>query len=170
MILATVSHILPISNSLISPIISIMKATPVATIILMLWFTLSDSNLAIFVVFLMVTPVIWQNVYDGYKSISKDMREVCEIFEFSYFKKIKMLVFPTVIKYLIPAVITSMGLAWKAEIAAEIMTYSNIGRSITDFKTLHHDTPSVFAWAMVIITLNFALEGITKSLLKRIKI
>ena len=68
---ATICHILPLSEVFISPLISIMKTTPIATIILILWFTLSDAKLAIFVVFLIVAPIVWQNVYDGYRSISR---------------------------------------------------------------------------------------------------
>ncbi|MBE6537037.1 MAG: ABC transporter permease subunit [Ruminococcaceae bacterium] len=166
---ATICHVLPLSEVFVSPLITIMKTTPIATIILILWFTLSNAELAIFVVFLIVTPVVWQNVYDGYKSISQDMREVCEIFEISRMKRFRILIFPTVLKYLIPAIITSIGLAWKAEVAAEIMTYSNMGQSINDFKTLHYDTASVFAWAIVIITLSVILETIVKAILRRIK-
>ena len=169
-ILATISYKLRILNAFISPIISVMKATPVAAIILILWFTLTDASLAVFVVFLMVTPIVWQNVYDGYKTISSEMLEVCEIFELSYKRKLTLLIIPTLLKYLIPATITSIGLAWKAEIAAEIMTYSNIGKSIQDFKSLHYDTASVFAWALVIVILSLILENIAKHLLKRIKI
>ena len=169
-ILALLSHYFKLSTSLISPVISIMKATPIATIILILWFMMTDAELSIFVVFLMVTPVIWQNVYDGYSSISNELREVCYAYEFSFFKRIQILVLPAILKYFIPALITSIGLAWKAEIAAEIMTYSNIGRSIQDFKTLSYDSASVFAWALVIITLSMVLEKITKLILGRIKI
>lgn len=169
-ILATICHIVPFSDTFVSPLITVMKATPVAAIILILWFTLSNAELAIFVVFLMVTPIVWQNVYDGFKSISSEMREVCEIFEIPFLKRLRILVLPEVIKYLIPAVITSVGLAWKAEIAAEIMTYSNIGQSIDDFKTLHLDTPSVFAWAVVIVVMSLILELIIKSLLRRVKL
>lgn len=169
-ILATVCHILPSSEIFIAPIITVMKTTPIATIILILWFTLTDAKLAIFVVFLIVTPIVWQNVYEGYKSISTEMREVCEVFEISRIRRFKILVFPAILKYLVPAMITSIGLAWKAEIAAEIMTYSNIGQSISDFKTLHYDTSSVFAWAVVIIVLSVILEAIVKALLRRIKL
>ena len=169
-ILATVCHLVPFSDTFVSPLITVMKATPVAAIILILWFTLSNAELAVFVVFLMVTPIIWQNVYDGFKSISDEMREVCEIFEIPFLKRMRILVLPEIIKYLIPAVITSVGLAWKAEIAAEIMTYSNIGQSIDDFKTLHLDTPSVFAWAVVIVVMSLILESIIKYLLRRIKL
>lgn len=168
-ILALSSYYFKLSNSLISPIISIMKATPIATIILILWFMLTDAELSIFVVFLMVTPIVWQNVYDGFGYIPKELDEVCIIYELTFKKKVRLLIFPTLVKYLIPAVITSIGLAWKAEIAAEIMTYSNIGRSIQDFKTLFYDTASVFAWALVIIFFSLILEGVTKYFLRRIK-
>lgn len=168
-ILALLSHYFKLSNSLISPVISIMKATPIATIILILWFMMTDAELSIFVVFLMVTPIVWQNVYDGFASIPRELDEVCIVYELTVKKKMKLLIFPTLVKYLIPAVITSIGLAWKAEIAAEIMTYSNIGRSIQDFKTLSYDTASVFAWALVIIFFSLILEGVTKYFLRRIK-
>ena len=169
-VLATITHLIPFAHSIVHPLISVMKATPIATIILILWFAFSDTSLAVFVVFLMVTPIVWQNVYDGYKSISRDMTEVCEVFEFGYLKRLRYLVFPTVMKYLLPAVITSIGLAWKAEIAAEIMTYSNIGKSIQDFNSLHSDTASVFAWAVVTVVISLILEALTKSLLRRIKL
>ena len=169
-ILATLCTVFPISEAIISPIISIMKATPIATIVLILWFTFTDFSLAIFVVILMVTPIIWQNVYDGFKAVPTDLTEVCSAFEVSPAKKLTLLIIPSVLHYLIPAIITSIGLAWKAEIAAEIMTYSNIGRSIQDYKSLFYDTASVFAWAVVIITLSLILENLTKHFLRRIEI
>ena len=169
-LLATLCHVFSALSSFVAPIISVMKATPIATVILILWFTFTDASLAIFVVFLMVTPIIWQNVYDGYSSIPTELREVCYAYEFSFFKRMRILVFPALLKYFIPAVITSIGLAWKAEIAAEIMTYSNIGRSIQDFKTVSYDSASVFAWALVIIALSMILEKLTRLILGRIKI
>jgi NitT/TauT family transport system permease protein len=118
----------------------------------------------------MVTPIIWQNVYDGFKAIPKDLTEVCSAFEVPSSKRLTLLIIPSVLHYLIPAIITAIGLAWKAEIAAEIMTYSNIGRSIQDYKSLFYDTASVFAWAVVIVTLSLILESVTKYFLRRIKI
>ena len=169
-LLATLCTVFPISEAIISAVISIMKATPIATIVLILWFTFTDFSLAIFVVVLMVTPIIWQNVYDGFKAIPKELAEVCVAFEISKANRLSMLVIPSVLRYLIPAIITSIGLAWKAEIAAEIMTYSNIGRSIQDYKSLFYDTASVFAWAVVIITLSLLLESLTKYFLRRIEL
>lgn len=169
MLFGTLCYLLPFLHSGVSILISIMKATPIAAIILILWFTFTDTSLAVIVVILMVTPIVWQNVYDAFKSIPDEMKELCTVYEFSFIKKMKLLVFPAILKYLIPAIITSVGLAWKAEIASEIMTYSNIGRSIQDFKSLKFDTASVYAWAIVIIAVSIALECIAKHLLRRIR-
>ena len=166
-LLGTVSYLVPIAREFIAPLITVMKATPIAAIILILWFSMSDATLAIFVVFLMVTPIIWQNVYDGYRNIPKELKEVATAYEISFLTKLWILIIPSVAKYLMPAFITSIGLAWKAEIAAEIMTYSNIGKSINDFKTLTYDTASVYAWAVTIVVMSMILEGITKRLLRR---
>ena len=135
--LATLCYKFDIFNTLLAPVISIMKATPVACIIVLLWIRLNYTEIAVFVVVLMVLPIVWQNVFDGYKSIDPSLVEVTRIFELTPLQKLKALILPSMLSYLLPAIITSVGLAWKAEIAAEIMTNSNIGKLIYDFKTVH---------------------------------
>ena len=115
-------------------------------------------------------PIIWQNTMDAYSSIDKNLLEVTEIFEFSSKKRFKILIFPTLKKLLYPAIITSAGLAWKAEIAAEIIAYTkkSIGQGINDAK-YNMDTPTVFAWTLLIILFSILLEFGTKKLLRRFK-
>ena len=145
-----------------------MKATPVACIIVLLWIHLTYKQFAVFVVMIMVMPVIWQNIYDGYKEIDKGLIEVANVFELSALTRIKVLVIPTLLSYLLPAIITSIGLAWKAEIAAEIMTGQHIGELIYDFKNVSYDTASIFAWTAIIVILSIAFEKGAKSLLGRL--
>ena len=82
-----------------------------------------------------------------------------------------MVYFPILLKFLIPAIITSVGLAWKSEIAAEIIAYTSrsIGYLINESKTLF-DTPKIFALTLVIIIFSVILEFVVKKLLGRIKI
>ena len=167
-LLAFVCYKLDIVKTVISPIMSIMKATPVACIIVLLWIRFNYTEIAVLVVLLMVTPIVWQNVYDGLKSIDENMIEVTYVFELSRWQKIKALLIPSVLPYLLPAVITSVGMAWKAEIAAEIMTYSNIGELIRDFKTVTFDTSSIFAWTIIIVSFSILFEKGTKYLIGRL--
>ena len=169
-VLAIICNKFSIVEALVAPIISIIKATPVASFIVLLWVMLSGDALSIFIGFLMVMPIIWQNTMDAYSSIDKNLLEVTEIFEFSSKKRFKILIFPTLKKLLYPAIITSAGLAWKAEIAAEIIAYTkkSIGQGINDAK-YNMDTPTVFAWTLLIILFSILLEFGTKKLLRRFK-
>ena len=155
---------------ILSPLMSVIKSTPVASFILILWIYFSGNGLPVIVGVLMVLPIVWQNVLDGYASIDKDLLEVATVFEFSYKKKLTLLFVPAIRKYLTPAIITASGLAWKAEIAAEIIGYTkkSIGQYINDAK-YDHNTATVFAWSLIVILLSVILEKITKLLLRRSK-
>lgn len=170
-LLAFLSHELSFVYDLLSPIISVIKSTPVATFIVILWIMLSGDALAILIAVLMVMPIVWQNLIDGFRSIDKDLLEVAYVFEFSYGKKLRLIILPTLLKYLVPALVTATGLAWKSEIAAEIIAYTrnSIGQQINDAKYLL-DTPLVFAWTIIIILFSIALERLAKYLLERFKV
>lgn len=169
-LLAMLCHRSKTLHALFSPLISVIKSTPVASFIVVLWVMMSGDALSVFIGFLMVMPIIWQNVLDGYSAIDKDLAEVADVYEFSHAKRVKFLIFPTLKSYLIPAIITASGLSWKAEIAAEIIAYTknSIGQGINDAK-YNMDTPTVFAWTLVIIVFSIILERGTKYLLGRVE-
>ena len=149
----------------ISLIMTVIKSTPVASIILMIWVIIGSANVPIAVAVLIVMPIIWQNLYDGYKSISIELTEVTQIFKFSTAKKIKYLILPTLWRYFFPALITSIGLAWKSGIAAEIIAYTknSIGKEIFDAKAFF-EGPEMFAWTLTVIILSLIFELLIKKL------
>ncbi len=169
--LAVLANRFTVVYALLSPLITVIKSTPVATFIVILWIMLSGDALSILIALLMVMPIIWQNVTDAYRSIDKELLEMTAVFEFSFSKRFKLLVFPALMKYLVPALITATGLAWKSEIAAEIIAYTknSIGQQINDAK-YYFDSPLVFAWTLVIILFSICLERLTKYLLGRFKV
>ena len=167
-LLAVICHWFSVINAILSPIISIMKTTPIACIIVLLWIIFTPNQVTVFVVFLMVMPIVWQNSIDAFLSIDKDLVEVSEVFEFSKTKKIKLLILPSLLHYIIPAIITSIGLAWKAEIAAEIITSSNIGKLIHKYKAIEFDMAPVFAWTIIIVVISLIFEKTAKYFLRRL--
>lgn len=169
-VLAVLSHHLSFVKAFLAPILSVIKATPVASFIIILWIKMDGGELAIFIAFMMVMPIIWQNLIDGYNSIDRSLSEVCICYEFSFIKRLRVLVIPNLIRYLIPGIVTATGLAWKSEIAAEIIAYTrdSIGQNINDAK-FNMDSPTVFAWTLIVIALSIALELIAKLILWRCK-
>ena len=169
-LLAFLTNRFPFLNVFITPIMSVIKSTPVASFIIILWILMDGSMLSVFVDFLMVMPIVWQNLSDGFSAIDRELSEVCDAFEFSYKKRLKLLILPTLSAYLFPALITSVGLAWKSEIAAEIIAYTkfSVGAMINDAK-FNFETDKVFAWTIIVVIFSLILESLTKFLIRRYK-
>lgn len=169
-VFAFLSYKLIFIRNIFSPLVSIIKATPVVTFITLLWISMSGNSLTVFIAFLMVVPIIWQNLLNGLDAIPRELSEVCDVFEVSKIKRIKILTLPILMNYFFPALITSIGLAWKAEIATEIITYTqnSIGQNISDARYFLF-TDEVFAWVAVIVAFSIGLEALTKQILRRVK-
>lgn len=153
-----------------SPLVSVMKATPVTVFAVLFYLLLPGDSAPIVVALLMITPIIWQNLLDGYNSIDKNLWEVCDVFEFSFIKRLKMLILPALLKFFLPALITSVGLGFKAVISAEILVHTadSVGDMIYNSK-IDLDTARVFAWTLIVIILSISLEKLTKFLVRRCK-
>ena len=169
--LGLISARFSIIYSILNPFMSAVKATPVASLIIVLWIMLSGDALSIIIALFMVMPIIWQSTYNSFDTVDKGLLEVADVFELSPRYRFATLYLPNLKKYLIPSVITSVGLAWKSEIATEIIAYTrnSIGQLINDGK-YNLDTPSVFAWTLIVIVFSILFEALTKMLLRRIKI
>ena len=168
--LAIIYQLTPFLRRFISIGMTVIKSTPVASIILVLWVAIKNGSqrLPIVIALLMVMPIIWQNLCDGFSAIDKNLSEVCDVFEFSRKKRIKLLVLPTLQKYFTPAFLTSIGLAWKSGIAAEIISYTknSIGKNILDSKNVF-DGDVMLAWTLTVVLLSLVLEYSVKALIRR---
>lgn len=160
---------LRISSHFVNPIITVIKAMPVAVFIVILYLNVPSVAITIIIGMLMVLPIVYQNVSDGLKSVSQDLAEVCAIFELSAFKRFKLLTLPAVLRYLAPAVVTSIGLAFKSQVAVEIIIYAkdSIGAYMFDAK-YNLNTPEVFAWALIVVAFSLLIEYGAKKLLRRV--
>lgn len=166
--LSLLCNLSSVVNSVISPIMTVIKATPVASFILVLWFIIGSGSVPIAIACLMVMPIIWQNLSDGYKATDKNLEEVCLVFSIDYLTKLRILIIPTLAKFLLPAMLSASGLAWKAGIAAEIIAYTenSLGRDILNAKN-SFESAEMFAITVVVALLSIGIERGIKILLKR---
>lgn len=156
---------------LLSPLMSVVKATPVASFIMLALLWLDRDILPAFIAVLIVVPVVTANLSAGIRSADPDLLQVTQTFRFGFFKKLKHLYLPSVYPYFISACRSSLGLAWKAGIAAEVLAVPamSIGKMIYDSK-LYLETTDLFAWTAVVIILSVAIESVFCSVLKRFRI
>ena len=166
--LAVISHHVYPVKVFVSLGMGVIKSTPVASVIMLIWIFLKSASVPTAIAVLMVAPIIWQNLTDGYDSIDNGLSEVANVFEFSPAKRFKYLTFPALLKFFVPAVLTSISLAWKAGIAAEIIagTRDSIGRFIKDSKA-SFDSDEMLAWTVSIIVISIIFETLIKLLIRR---
>ncbi len=166
-LLATLAYRFTFLAYLLKPIVSVIKSTPVAAFVILVLIWVGSSYLVVVISLLMVFPVIYSNVYQGYCQVETTMLEMSQIFRLSLRKKIQYIYLPSLMPYLLVACNVSLGLCWKAGIAAEVIgiPMSSIGAELYSAK-LYFDTDVVFAWTIMIIICSVCFEKIFLWLLK----
>lgn len=157
--------------TLTSPLLKIIRATPVASFIILALVWFKTSTLPVFISFLMVLPLIWSNVSEGIRSTDLKLLEMAKVFELSFFKRFRYLYFPSVLPYFTAACTTGIGFAWKSGIAAEVLgsPKNSIGEQLYNAK-IYLETPQLFSWTIVVILLSVLIEKGFLFLLRKIKI
>ena len=158
-LLAPLAFRFVLCRALISPIMSVIKATPVASFIMVLWCFVGSSPVPIVIGALMVAPLIYHNLYDAIKARDTDLSEVCAVYEVRGYRKFRYLYLPKLLEFLIPATVSGMGLCWKASIAAEIIAYTknSIGRQIYISKAFLEGA-ELFAYTIAVILMSLIFE------------
>ena len=146
-------------NTLISPALSAIKSTPVASFIILALLWMERQTLPVFITALIVIPIVWANVSEGIRDVDRGLLEVAELYRFSLWRRLTRLYVPSVLPYFMAACKSSLGLAWKAGIAAEILATPDhsIGKELYFSKT-YLETPTLFAWTLVVIVLSLLIE------------
>lgn len=146
-----------------------IKSVPVASFVIICLVWLSVNNLSIFISFLIVLPVIYQNVLTGLKSSNRELEEMAQIFRLSPVKKLKYITIPHLRPYLLSACTVTAGMAWKAGVAAEIIGTPNgsIGKMLFLAKT-YLATDDLLAWTVIIVTVSVLSEKVFIWTLKKI--
>ncbi len=156
-------------NSLFAPLAAVIKATPVASFIILALVWLDKENIPSFTSFLMVFPIVWGNVHQGITQVNKGLREVAVVYNMPFGKKLTKLYIPSVMPYFSSACITGLGLGWKAGIAAEVLCEpkNSIGNNLQDAK-VYLETADVFAWTLVVIVLSFIIEKLLSFVIRKV--
>lgn len=154
----------------LKPVMTVIRATPVVSFILILWIVLRTKNLVPTVISaFMVIPVVFGQIQTGLSVMDKKRMEVLEIFEIRGKRKWKEFILPSVLPYFFSAMLTCAGLSWKAGVAAEVIVYSehSIGQKISDAKNFL-DGPELFAWTLTVILFSVVFEQIILRLKKEV--
>lgn len=168
LVLAWLSYRYNLIYNFVYPVLSVIKAAPVASFIILALLWMKSGHVPAFISFLMVLPMVWSNVLQGFKQTDNKLLEMADVFNFTVKRKIKMIYIPQVMPYFKTACITGLGFAWKSGIAAEVISTPklSIGRKLYESK-IYIETPELFAWTLTVIILSIIAEKAFKALLNR---
>ena len=168
MLLAVLMHKSKVIYAVFSPFIKTVRATPVASFIILALVWISSGMLPIFISMLMVLPVAWANTISGIENTDKQLLEMAQLFKVRPWKIWLGIYWPSLRPYLLAAATTGLGLAWKSGITAEVIASPKfaIGSELQSAK-VYLETPDIFVWTIVVVVLSVALEKLLLRLMKR---
>jgi NitT/TauT family transport system permease protein len=155
-------------RAVLQPAIGAIRATPVASFIILTLVWLTSNRVVIFIVFLMVMPIIWANVTEGIRKTDSQLLEMARVFRLRRGQVIRLVYLPSISPFFVAAASTSLGLAWKAGITAEVLSTPrlSLGGRLFDAK-IYLQSADLLAFTLLIIILSLILEKILLLVLGR---
>ncbi len=165
---AILSVRLSLFKTLFSPILRLVRAVPVASFIILAFVWIKTDLVPVFISFLMVLPIVWDNAQSGILNTDKKLLEMGRVFGLTEKEILTRIKIPSIVPSLISACMTALGLSWKAGIAAEVICkpISSLGGNLADAK-VYLETPTVFAVTGVVVILSLLLEILIKRTVRR---
>lgn len=159
MLLAVAASRFHLIEVLLWPFLSAIKATPVASFIILCLIWFRSESLSILMAFLMVLPLIYANILQGIRSTDQKLLEMADIFQMRPARKILYIYIPGIMPYLLSASSVAIGLSWKAGIAAEVIGIpsGSIGEMLYQAK-IYLNSADLFAWTVAIVAISILVE------------
>ena len=156
-------------EALLSPVMQLVKATPVASFIILALVWVSGSSLSVLISFLMVLPVLYGAVRTGIEGVDQKLLEMAKVFRIPLGRRLRAIWLPEVLPAFRQGCSVALGICWKSGVAAEVIGLpdGSIGDALYRAK-ITLSTGELFAWTFVIILLSAAFEKLFLALLDRV--
>lgn len=170
-VLAVLTEFIPFCSVVLAPAVRVIRATPVASFILLCMLWLNSGFVPAFIAGLMVLPVIWGNVEEGFRQTDEQLLEMAQVFGMGKLKIFGLIYLPTVLPYFHSACLTGLGMAWKSGVAAEVLCQPRqaIGTQLY-YAKIYLETENLFAWTAIVIALSVLAERLFLLLMRRLPI
>lgn len=156
----------PLADHLLSPAIRVIRATPVASFIILVLLWVHTGAVPGVIAALMVLPIMWESIDTGIRSTDPALLEFARAYRLSRRQTVLHVYLPAVRPFFTAGICTSIGLAWKSGVAAEVLCLPRaaIGAEVY-YAKIYLETPALFAWTITVIVLSLLVERVIRRLL-----
>ena len=160
--------VLRVLELLLWPYVTAIKSVPVASFIIICLIWMSTRQLAVFISFLMVFPVIYSNTLQGIKSADGALLEMARVYRVPFSRRLGYIYAPQVKPFLLSGCSVALGMSWKSGVAAEVIGVvgGSIGERLYEAKVYFQMT-DLLAWTVVIVVCSVGFEKLVLWLLRR---
>ena len=160
-LLAVLTCRFTVADRLISPAVRVIRATPVASFILLVLLWTARTNVPVVIAGLMVLTVVWENLSQGIRAVDPQLLEMAKCYRFSPIKTVGLIYFPSLKPFFVAGLTNAIGLAWKSAVAAEVLCLplKALGTQIY-YSKLYLEIPDLFAWTVAVVVLSLILEKV----------
>ena len=143
------------------PAVATIKAIPVASFVILSLVWLRSASLSVFIAFLMTFPPVYLGTLEGIANADAQLLEMARVFRVPLTRRIVGIYLPAALPAFRTAVSLSLGLCWKAGVAAEVigLPRGTLGERLYNAK-VYFLTADLFAWTVVIILLSVCWERV----------
>ncbi len=155
-----------LADWLLSPAIRVVRATPVASFIILVLLWVHTGAVPGVISALMVLPIIWESVCTGIRAADSQLLEFAHAYRLNRRRTVRHVYLPAIMPLFAAGVCNAIGLAWKSGVAAEVLCLPKaaIGTEVF-YAKIYLETPSLFAWTITVIVLSMLLEHLVRRLL-----
>ena len=108
-------------EALLAPVMQLVKATPVASFIILALVWVSGSSLSVLISFLMVLPVLYGAVRTGIGSAYVQLLEMAKVVRLPLGRRLRAIWLPAVLPAFRQGCSVALGICWKSGVAAEVI-------------------------------------------------
>lgn len=165
--LAGISSRLRAFAHLVAPVLSFVKATPVACVVVLLLIWLGSERVSIAAVFLMALPGVYFSLFEGLAQVDKPLEQMFRLHGVRGWRLFCAHTWREVLPFVLSCARAVIGMSWKAGVAAELigMAVGTVGERIYQAKLLI-ETADLLAWTVLVVAASWACERVLVWLLR----
>jgi len=126
-------------------------------VLMIMFFGLTETS-AYAAVAVTILPMLTINIWQGTKSIDKDLIDMSNVFHASVWSKVVDVILPQLVSHILAAIRYGLGLAWKVVVVVEMFGFSNgVGYQVVRGFNVF-SMKSVLAWTITFLVVMIIIE------------
>lgn len=144
----------PVFGAALAPVLTIIRATPVLALILVILLWFPSGFVPVFAAVLMCFPVMVTSTVAGVKAADPRLLEMAALFRVPRREQLRKLRLPAAAPFFLAGAKNSLGMAWKVVVGGEILVlpFRALGTGMNTAR-INLETPQVLAWAAASVLL-----------------